>query len=177
MSRYEPLAEFLAAKKSDSWQATFEEIEKRLGAPLPRSAYKYPAWWANQTGPGHSQTHGWRSVGWRTCELDLERRRVRFEREVPAINGSEPAVREDSRGYSLREPQRPEGTAIERIAGARTTDELIARASELTGITDRETLVREALALLVARESGRRLARLGGTMPNLKAPPRRRFPS
>ena len=65
MSRYEPLAQFLAAKKGDSWEASFEDIEKQLGGPLPQSAYKYPAWWANQTGPGHSQTRGWRSVGWR----------------------------------------------------------------------------------------------------------------
>ena len=63
MSRYEPLAQFLAAKKTDVWEASFEEIEARLGARLPDSAYKYPAWWANQAGPGHSQTRGWRSVG------------------------------------------------------------------------------------------------------------------
>lgn len=177
MSRYEPLAQFLAAKKSDSWQATFEEIEKRLGAPLPRSAYKYPAWWANQSGPGHSQTRGWRSVGWKTCDLDLERRRVRFEREDPIESASGSAVRESSSGHGLRERQRREGASAERFAGARTTEELLERASELTGITDREGLIREALAVLVARESGRRLARLGGTMPDLKPPPRRRFPS
>ena len=177
MSRYKPLAQFLAAKKSDSWQATFEEIEKRLGAPLPRSAYKYPAWWANQSGPGHSQTRGWRSVGWRTCDLDLERCRVRFERDGTRETVSRSTVRESSSDYGLRERERREGAFAERFAGARTTEELLSRAAELTGITDREGLIREALAVLVARESGRRLARLGGTMPDLKAPPRRRFPS
>ena len=54
-------------------------------------------------------------------------------------------------------------------------DELVVRAEELTGITERTGLVREALKALIAREAARRLARLGGTEPQLKAAPRRRF--
>jgi len=34
-------------------------------------------------------------------------------------------------------------------------------------------MVREGLKALIERERARRLARLGGTQPNLKAPPRR----
>jgi len=146
--RYQPLADFLAAKKSGQWDASFEEIEKRLGFALPRSAYKYPAWWANQNGPGHSQTKGWKSVGWRTAKLDLEARRVTFERE--AI------------GFALA-PMK-----------ATAPDELLRRAGELTGIKDKETLIGEALRALIAREAGLRLIRLGGTMPDIKVPPRER---
>lgn len=54
-------------------------------------------------------------------------------------------------------------------------DELVERAIELTGIKERPTLIRMALEALVAREAGRRLALLGGTMPDLEAVPRRRF--
>lgn len=53
-------------------------------------------------------------------------------------------------------------------------DELLARASELTGIKEKAALVRHALTLLVQREAARRLARLGGTMPDAEAAPRRR---
>ncbi len=53
-------------------------------------------------------------------------------------------------------------------------DELIERAQELTGIKERNTLVRMGLEALIAREAARRLARLGGTMPDLKDIPRRR---
>ena len=53
-------------------------------------------------------------------------------------------------------------------------DELIARAREYTGLTENAALIREALTTLVALEAGRRLARLGGTDPDAKAPPRRR---
>lgn len=53
-------------------------------------------------------------------------------------------------------------------------DELVARAQELTGIKVRTTLIHEGLRLLIQREAARRLALLGGTMPDLEVPPRRR---
>lgn len=55
-------------------------------------------------------------------------------------------------------------------------DELMAEAEALTGVTEKSGLVREGLKALIERESARRLARLGGIAPNLKAPPRRRLP-
>jgi len=53
-------------------------------------------------------------------------------------------------------------------------DELFAKAARLTGSLDRTAMVREGLKALIERESARRLARLGGIQPDLKAPPRRR---
>ena len=53
-------------------------------------------------------------------------------------------------------------------------DDLVAQAQELTGVTEKAALVREALKALIARESARRLALLGGSDPNDKAPRRRR---
>jgi Arc/MetJ family transcription regulator len=53
-------------------------------------------------------------------------------------------------------------------------DDLVARAQTLTGLKEKSSLVREALKALIERESARRLARLGGTEPELQPPPRRR---
>jgi len=53
-------------------------------------------------------------------------------------------------------------------------DELVRTAHELTGVEERTALLREALKALIERESARRLASLGGTMPGLKNIPRRR---
>ncbi|MBS7791553.1 type II toxin-antitoxin system VapB family antitoxin [Roseococcus sp. SDR] len=53
-------------------------------------------------------------------------------------------------------------------------DELLAKAQGFTGITEKSALVREALTALIERESARRLARLGGSEPDLVAAPRRR---
>ncbi len=53
-------------------------------------------------------------------------------------------------------------------------DDLVAEAQALTGLKDAALLVREALEALIARESARRLALLGGSEPAARAPPRRR---
>lgn len=53
-------------------------------------------------------------------------------------------------------------------------DDLLAEAQALTSLTEKTSLVREALRALIERESARRLARLGGSEPELSAIPRRR---
>ncbi len=53
-------------------------------------------------------------------------------------------------------------------------DELIKKAADLTGRQEKSALVRLGLEALIAQESARRLARLGGTDPELTAAPRRR---
>jgi Arc/MetJ family transcription regulator len=56
-------------------------------------------------------------------------------------------------------------------------DELLAKAKEYTGITKTSAVVNEALRALVQREAARRLAKLGGSQPDLKLPLNRRRPS
>lgn len=143
MGRYSGLAKHLSHRPDAVWEASFADVERVIGAPLPPSAYRHPAWWANQSGPGHSQTEGWKSVGWRTAQVDIAGRRVRFERES---SGSVAA----------------------------NDDSLIREARRITGIEDRDSLLREALRALIAREAAARLARLGGTMPDYIAPARER---
>jgi Arc/MetJ family transcription regulator len=53
-------------------------------------------------------------------------------------------------------------------------ESLMAKAIKLTGPLDRSTLLQEGLKALIERESAKRLARLGGSQPNLKVAPRRR---
>lgn len=53
-------------------------------------------------------------------------------------------------------------------------EDLLQEAEDMTGISSRSALLREGLMALIARESARRLARLGGTEPELKPVPRRR---
>jgi len=56
-------------------------------------------------------------------------------------------------------------------------DELLQKASTLTGVKEKTALVRLGLEALIARESSRRLASLGGTEKNLRPVPRRRTAS
>jgi hypothetical protein len=54
-------------------------------------------------------------------------------------------------------------------------DELFAAAQEYAGDKEQSAVVSEALKAFVEREAARRLARMGGSAPDLVAPPRRRF--
>jgi Arc/MetJ family transcription regulator len=67
---------------------------------------------------------------------------------------------------------------IGKVPKMRTTlvldDDLLAEAQRLTGMKEKTLLVREGLTALIERESARRLARLGGTEPELTSIPRQR---
>ena len=53
-------------------------------------------------------------------------------------------------------------------------DGLVQEARRLTGLREKTAIVRAGLEALIARESARRLAALGGTEPGLRQPARRR---
>ena len=53
-------------------------------------------------------------------------------------------------------------------------DDLLAEARQLSGAVGNTALLREALRALIERERARRLARLGGSEPELAPAPRRR---
>ena len=54
-------------------------------------------------------------------------------------------------------------------------DETLKRASELTGIKEKTSLVKLGLEALIAHESSKRLAELGATEKELRPIPRRRM--
>ena len=56
-------------------------------------------------------------------------------------------------------------------------DKLLDEARRITGMTEKTSLVREGLRALIERESARRLARLGGSEPQLESVPRRQSTS
>lgn len=53
-------------------------------------------------------------------------------------------------------------------------DELLAKAMRLSGLKEKTAVVHAGLEALIARESARRLVRLGGSDPEAEAAPRRR---
>lgn len=52
-------------------------------------------------------------------------------------------------------------------------DQLYEEAARLTGMKEKTALIRESLRALIERESARRLAKLGGSEPQLNPIPRR----
>ena len=55
-------------------------------------------------------------------------------------------------------------------------DALLEGARKATGIEEKTALIHAGLKELITKAAARRLAALGGTMPDAKAPPRRRLP-
>jgi len=53
-------------------------------------------------------------------------------------------------------------------------DQILKKASQLAGVNEKTALVRLGLEALIARESSKRLAQLGGSERNLRPIPRRR---
>jgi Arc/MetJ family transcription regulator len=53
-------------------------------------------------------------------------------------------------------------------------EQLLSEAQRVTGMNERTALIHEGLRALIERESARRLARLGGSEPQLRSIPRRR---
>lgn len=63
--------------------------------------------------------------------------------------------------------------------GMKTTvilkDDLVEKARKLTQIKEKTALIHEGLRALIEKASAQRLAALGGSAPQVKAPPRRRI--
>ena len=55
-------------------------------------------------------------------------------------------------------------------------DVILERARQLSGLEEKTAVIHAGLEALIARESARRLAALGGSEPDLEQPPRRRAP-
>jgi len=80
MSKYDPLHQHLNSLRTDSWIASFEDIERILGVALPKSAYKHSAWWANNK-QGDRHSWAWLEAGWITENLNLMKTTVTFQRK------------------------------------------------------------------------------------------------
>ncbi len=53
-------------------------------------------------------------------------------------------------------------------------DELLRDAAEFSGLTEKSAIINRALKMMVEWEASRRLAAMGGTMPDIELPRRRR---
>jgi len=78
MTKYSPLGDFLRKQRRRAVSMTFAEIERVIGAKLPRS-HRYRAWWSNNAF-NSVMTKVWLEAGYRTEQVDMEGRRLVFRR-------------------------------------------------------------------------------------------------
>jgi hypothetical protein len=79
MSVYDPLRAKLDSMRGQTVRLTFLEIEDLLGRSLPASAYKFSAWWGNESSrkAGHTQSMAWLDAGF-AARVSLKQRSVEF---------------------------------------------------------------------------------------------------
>jgi hypothetical protein len=151
MGKYEPLRRYLESQAADSVNANFTQLEQILGFPLPQSAYRHQAWWANEAHGSHSHSRSWQDAGWETSLVNTAHKTVRFQRRRPGT-GSQ---------------------GLPKAARASKVD-LWQNAAQISGIEDREKLIEAALSALIRQETARYFAQIGGAMPDASAAPRER---
>lgn len=80
MGKYDPLRDYLRRQRAQEFELTFGDIERRLGAMLPKGAER-AQWWA---GDGCAKTPQVQCEAWRAAGFDAfliaGKDRVRFRR-------------------------------------------------------------------------------------------------
>jgi len=80
LSKYDPLKFHLIQSEESIVTLSFAQIERILEAPLPKSAFKYTAWWSNEVDGSHVHSDSWMDAEYRTEKLDLNTKRVTFRK-------------------------------------------------------------------------------------------------
>lgn len=81
MGKYDPVREYLFTSGKATVSMSFDELGRLVSGGLPRSAYTYAAWWANEKSPKmHVQKHAWMAAGYVVDAYDLRTQRVRFRK-------------------------------------------------------------------------------------------------
>jgi len=78
LSRYQPLADYLASHRGNEVVLTFPEIEAIIGGGLPTTAYGETTYWS---GKQYAAGRALRAVGWHG-RIDRRNRCMRFTRDA-----------------------------------------------------------------------------------------------
>jgi hypothetical protein len=70
VSKYAQLRIWLGQSGRDRVRVSFSQLEDLVPGGLPPSAFKYDAWWSNESDPG--STHSQSRLGWTAAGYDVE---------------------------------------------------------------------------------------------------------
>lgn len=131
MSIYAKLKTALGAQDGETWEVSFAELERLIGASLPASAFRYPGWWSNNPS-NNAMTKIWLNAGWRTGQVDIAARTLVFRRVGP----------EDQDGVAIRaqaESGRKIATQIRGLGDRPRAFEGLGQAPEIKAMVPPET--------------------------------------
>ncbi|WP_456237455.1 DUF7662 domain-containing protein [Heliomicrobium gestii] len=83
--KYQPLQQYLQRVTEESILFTYSDIESIINDKLPPSAFKYPAWWANEISDKkrHTQSHSWMNAGYVVEQISLGSHVVFRKQKLP----------------------------------------------------------------------------------------------
>lgn len=79
MAKYDALREHLRRQRRSVVTLTLPEISQTIPGGLPPSAYRYLAWWSNESAGSHVQARGRLDAGYAVAFLDVDAGTVTFE--------------------------------------------------------------------------------------------------
>src|ERR1700674_60347 len=82
MGKYSALGDYLRAQTRSEVPMTFAQIERVIGAKLPKS-HEYRAWWSNNAS-NSVMTKTWLEAGYRTERVDMIGGKLVFRRVSPS---------------------------------------------------------------------------------------------
>ena len=100
MSKYDALGAYLREQGADLVPMTFAQIERVVGAKLPKSQ-KQQAWWSNSTS-NNVMTQVWLDAGFRSEQVDIAGRKLVFRRVANTASG----MQEDAPMFKPALPER-----------------------------------------------------------------------
>ena len=81
--KYSLLCQYLQEQSGkETVTLTFHQIEDLIGQPLPNSAHRHSAWWANEKKGSHVQARAWMDAGWLVDSVDLILQNVTFSKHI-----------------------------------------------------------------------------------------------
>lgn len=92
MGKYDPLRERLGGAEGPQIRLSFAEIERVIGADLPKGAREKRGWWADSD-EGHAAA--WTGAGFSVEEVDMEGERVTYRKNGSGRNGAADAPADD----------------------------------------------------------------------------------
>lgn len=79
MVKYDALRDHLRRQQRAVVTLTLAEVGEAIPGGLPASAYRYRAWWSNETAGSHVQARGWLDAGYAVAAVSFADGTVTFE--------------------------------------------------------------------------------------------------
>lgn len=103
MGKYDPLGDYLRARRGQEVPVTFAEIERITGVKLPPKAQHHRAWWSNNPS-NNVMTKVWLEAGYETSQVDVSARKLLFRPRGKSTAAPVPAEPSSADARSARHP-------------------------------------------------------------------------